>query len=237
MPDPEFTTSVAARLHVPWPAHATPPAQGTSCTNLSATGACCPAVLDGHGIHAMLCQFGGGVVHRHNAVARALASIIHSVTGAAVHIEKRTSELRRVFRGRLQEGQMDLIVADLGGGPTYIDVAVVSPVVATAPHLAGAAKKPGYAALRAEFGKRQRYPVNNIVPFVLELGGRAGPSAQKFVRDLFKTEGSARGQSISDVWANLSSALHTATACHIIKTGHAQPPLCPTQLDSASPPA
>ena len=132
---------------------------------------------------------------------------------------------------------MDLIVADLGGAITYIDVAVVSPVVATAQHLAGAARTPGYAALRAEFGKRQRYPVNNIVPFVMELGGRAGPSAQKLIRDLFKTEGSARDQSISDVWATLSSALHSATAHQINKTGHTHAAPNTTQLDSASPPA
>ena len=84
---------------------------------------------------------------------------------------------------------MDLLVTDFMGARAYIDVTIVSPVVHTAYHLASAAKKPGYAALRAEYGKRQRYPVPNIIPFVLELGGRPGPTVVRFVRDLFKFDG------------------------------------------------
>ena len=105
---------------------------------------------------------------------------------------------------------MDLLVTDFMGARAYIDVAVVSPAVVAAYHLASAAKKPGYAALRAEYGKRQRYPVNNIIPFVLELGGRPGPTAIRFIRDLFKLEGSSREQNIADVWTTISAALQTS---------------------------
>ena len=107
---------------------------------------------------------------------------------------------------------MDLIVTNFTGSMVYIDVTIVSPIIASPHHLAQAAKKPGYAALRAEFGKRQRYPVDTILPFAMEIGGRAGPSAQKFIKELFKTEGSTRDQNIADVWSTLSSALHTATS-------------------------
>ena len=122
-----------------------------------------------------------------------------------------------MFQGRLQEGQMDLIVTNHTGKTQYIDVTVVSPVVNNPSHLSNAAKKPGYAALRAEYGKRQRYPVDAIVPFALELGGRPGPTAQTFVRDLFTTEGSTRDISIAGAWSSISSALHDFTSSQIHK--------------------
>ena len=170
----------------------------------------------------------GGVIRRHDAIARALATIIHDVTGAMVHLEKRTAELQRILHGRMQEGQMDLIVTNLNGRTVYIDVTIVSPVIVSPFHLAQAANKPGYAALRAEFGKRQRYPIPNLIPFAIEIGGRPGPAARTFIRDLFREDGAARDQSIADAWSTLSTALHSATAHQLNKT--AKPPAHPHHL-------
>ena len=178
---------------------------------------------------------------RHDRVVRVLASIITQITGTRVQIERRTAEIRRIFRGRLQEGQMDLLVTDIMGARTYIDVTIVSPIVHTAYHLAAAAKKPGYAALRAEFGKRQRCPVPNIMPFVLEIGGRPGPTALRFIHDLVKTEGASRAHSIADVWATISTTLQSSIAdqlhrAHQLSTPTDTPPaIAPTQLDTPSP--
>lgn len=83
------------------------------------------------------------MVRRHNAVVRTLASLIHAITGAAVHVERRTEELRRLFQGRMQEGQMDLIITNFAGVVTYIDVCIVSPILANQHHLVQAAKKTG----------------------------------------------------------------------------------------------
>lgn len=169
---------------------------------------------------------------RHDRVVRVLASIITQITGTRVHIERRTAEIRRIFRGRLQEGQMDLLVTDIMGARTYIDVTIVSPIVHTAYHLAAAAKKPGYAALRAEYGKRQRYPIPNLIPFVLELGGRPGPTALRFVRELFKVEGSTRSQTIADVWATISSTLQSSIADQLHA---AHQPLTPAHQTAPTP--
>ena len=114
-------------------------------------------------------------MRRHDNIVKVFATIIHSVTGARVEVEKRTDELRHMFKGRLQEGQMDLIATTLNGQPTYIDVAIVSPVVADPHHIARAAKKPGYAAMRAEYGKRQRYPNTQHRTFCLGAGRAARP--------------------------------------------------------------
>ena len=163
------------------------------------------------------------MVRRHNAVVRTLASLIHAITGAAVHVERRTEELRRLFQGRMQEGQMDLIITNFAGVVTYIDVCIVSPILANQHHLVQAAKKTGYAALRAEYGKRQRYPVNTMIPFALELGGRPGPTAKLFIRELFRTEGATTDQRIADAWCTISTALHSATSKQINKTGTPHP--------------
>ena len=134
----------------------------------------------------MICQFGGGVVRRHDAVVRALATIVQDITRARVAIERRSATLDRQVAGENQEGQMDIIVMNTDGVVQYIDVAIVSPVIANANHLASAGNKDGYAAKRAEDRKRARYPIRNLVPFVIELGGRPGNLARKFVASKFQ---------------------------------------------------
>ena len=119
---------------------------------------------------------------------------------------------------------MDLIITNVVGAATYVDVCIVSPILANQYHLTQAANKPGYAALRAEYGKRQRYPVPNMIPFALELGGRPGPTAKLFIRQLFSTDGATTDQRIADAWSTISTALHSAVATQINKTGTLQAP-------------
>ena len=152
------------------------------------------------------------MVKRHDAVVRALATIIYQATRAETKIEARTSNLDRQQQGRTQEGQMDIIVMNLDGTVHYIDVAIVSPVIANANHLAAASLRDGYAAKRMEAHKYNRYPVRNLVPFVLELGGRPGPAARKFVSSLFAESDTTKARGIAQVWATLSSVLQSAVA-------------------------
>ena len=134
---------------------------------------------------------------------------------------------------------MDLILTNLGGRTVYIDVTIVSPIVTSPYHLMQAATKPAYAAMRAEYGKRQRYPIPDLIPFALEIGGRPGPAAQQFIRSLFREEGATRDRRIADAWSTLSTALHSATSHQLNRS--AVPPTAitlapgPTQLDTCSP--
>ena len=174
---------------------------------------------------------------RHDAVLRALAALITRMTGASVQIERRTTELRRIFKGRIQEGQMDIITTDFTGARIYIDVTIVSSVVAHRYHLAQAANKPSYAAMRAEYGKRQRYPTGNIIPFALEIGGRPGPSALRFIRQLHRTPGTDRSLRIADAWSTISTALHGAVSTQLNKSAsptHTLPTIPRTQLGTPS---
>ena len=115
MDDDKLSIAVATRLGTPWSAHPTPPTSTPMCPNVTAAGAICGQPLDPDGFHACLCGSGGGIVKRHDAVLRALAGLITRVTGASVQIERRTTELRRIFKGRIQEGQMDIIATDFTG--------------------------------------------------------------------------------------------------------------------------
>ena len=102
----------------------------------------------------MICQFGGGVVRRHDAVVHALASLVHEITRARAAVEQRSVTMDRQVPGGNQDRQIDIIVMTLGGVVQYIDVAIVSPVIANASHLANAGSRGGYAASRAEAKKR-----------------------------------------------------------------------------------
>ena len=86
-------------------------------------------------------------MRRHCAVVNALVMLISQIMGAIVYVERRADKLRRILRDRMQEGQMDLIVTELNGALTYIDVETVSAVVSDAQHLWRAASERGYAAL------------------------------------------------------------------------------------------
>ena len=99
---------------------------------------------------------------------------------------------------------------NVDGSVRYIDVAIVSPVVANAAHLAGASTRDGYAAKRAEAYKRNRYPIDNLVPVVIELGGRPGPTARKFVAQLFPEDEPERAKAIAQVWSTLSNVVQSA---------------------------
>ena len=119
---------------------------------------------------------------------------------------------------------MDIVVIDYGARKTYVDVTVVSPVQANAHFMMEAVTKPSHAASRAEYLKRQRYPHRDLVPFAIELGGRAGPSATKFISSLFKTHSPPTDYTPSDAWTTISTALHTAAASQVL-AAHSKAPL------------
>ena len=164
-------------------------------------------------------------MHRHDTFVRTLAGLIHTITGTAVHIERRVAELSRICKNRMQEAQPDIIVASFTSGPKYLDVVLPSPVIANQHHLNQSANRPGYAATHMEYKKRMRYTNPNLIPFAVELGGRPGPSALRFIRDLFRHEGADRETKISDAWSLLSTTLQSSVADQILKTHN--PPTVP----------
>lgn len=112
---------------------------------------------------------------------------------------------------------MDIIAMNRDGHVQYIDVAIVSPVIANQTHLANAGARNGYAARRAEDKKKSRYRVAGLVPFVIEFGGRPGPAAHKFVSSLFDADDPGKAVGIARVWSTLSSVVNSATAMQVCR--------------------
>ena len=104
-----FRVSVARRLMIPHPA--APNATGVvqSCPNKSAVGLICNKPVDTQQHHCYGCRYGGGVDRSHAAVARCLADVIQSHSGAKVFIEQEVPALTRVVNGQTEHAHMDLV--------------------------------------------------------------------------------------------------------------------------------
>ena len=121
-----FRVSVARRLMLPHPAVADPADVVQFCPNKSAAGVICNKPLDPKQHHCYGCRYGGGVDRRHAALARCLADVIQSHSGAKVFIEQEVPALTRVVNGQTEHARMDLVF-DLHGSITYLDVSIVAP--------------------------------------------------------------------------------------------------------------
>ena len=123
-----FRVSVARRLMLPHPAAANPADVVQFCSNKSAAGVICNKPLDLKQHHCYGCRYGGGVDHRHAALARCLADIIHSHSGVKVFIEQEVPALTRVVNGQTEHARMDLVF-NLDVSITYLDVSIVAPLL------------------------------------------------------------------------------------------------------------
>ena len=160
-----------------------------TCANRGGDGARCNAPIDAEGQHACVCERGGGVTRRHDALRDKLAARLAQDLGVAVHKEQVLPELDFTdAQGILHPGRMDLVVALPGAAPALLDLTVVSPWSANGPLEVAAASRDGAAAERAEDRKRRRYPGGRVVPMVLETGGRWGPAALAWLRAAYKGE-------------------------------------------------
>ena len=71
-----FVIALRRRLQIPWPWLPQPPEDRIVCKHVGQHGRTCDCVVDPMGIHMTICKLGGGVVRRHNAIVKALATII-----------------------------------------------------------------------------------------------------------------------------------------------------------------
>ena len=170
-----FQVSMARRLMLAHPAAAHATDIAPTCPNVSAAKRVCTCRIDAHQLHCIVCKSGGGVDQRHSALARCLADLVTTHTGAKVQIEQTIPGLPRELRPRAQpeRARMD-IVFHLHGQIYYIDTAVVTPFSANAGLIAAASTRPSYMAKREEKKKFDRTPRINLVPFILETTGRPG---------------------------------------------------------------
>ena len=106
--------------------------------------------------------------------------------------------------------------------PTLIDVMVTHRVSLYAEKLLRNATTDGAGAQAGEADKRDRYPrARDLVPFVIEAGGRIGKAPREFVRRVAPGSPSARAEAIGELWQDISTQLQKSNAWMIMRsTGH-----------------
>ena len=157
----------------------------------------------------MICKSGGGVDQRHSALARCLADLITTHTGAKARIEQSLPWLTHTnSNGQTEMARMDIVVA-LRGLTCYIDTAIVAPFSSNIGLMTAASGRPGFMAKREEKKKFDRYPRINLIPFILETTGRPGYHAQKFIKQLY-SDADHPPTAIRDAWTAIQTTLHNS---------------------------
>ena len=163
------------------------PLAATTCKNKTAEGRACGDALDSNGKHDSTCKLGGGVIRRHNHVAKVPAGLLKRWTGQAPLLEQRIPTWDRLRRNpRANEDPVERAVLDVqyteDNERRWLDATTRHPAAGTEADVAAAARKAGTASRRAERGKHERYPGPALTAFVVELPGRLGGEARQWLR-------------------------------------------------------
>ena len=207
IPDAHFIRALRRRLRV------RPSEMGGTCRhkNKGNGGALCGQALDARGLHARVCNSGGGILRRHDRIRDWLAKWIGKMLGQEVPTEQyvgKWDRWKRDARGQLvlERARLDIVFQGRAG-PVYVDIAVVEAGAGAASTLRERSVQDGLAAAREEDDKRRRYPGPDLVPFVVEAGGRLGESAQSLIRSVAPRDPVDRGQEIAAAKRTLSALL------------------------------
>ena len=152
---------------------------------------------------------GGGVDRRHAALARCLADVILSHSGAKVFIDQAVPALTRVR----QPDRVSMHAWTSSSTSTDQSHIWMSPLLLLSLAIRfwsqQTSTRPGFTAKSAEKGKFDRYPRINLVPFILETTGRPWSTRQKIISYLMRDAGNPP-LAIRDTWSAVQSVLHSA---------------------------
>ena len=207
--DQAFVTSVRARLWLPIYTsegirlHRTKPRLGHPSSQ-------CACQRDIRARHPFLCQVGGAVVARHNALRDLFAEIATEATGLPSTIEQHdhsTGDARRP----------DVHFQNERGETVHVDVAVVT---FHAGRVNGDPRqaRPGWAVATEEAFKRRKYRELRLMPAVVSHLGRPGADLATLIKSLSTQKDlGERSEAISSMWQSWSSTLMHWNA-HILAT-------------------
>ena len=111
----------------------------------------------------------------------------------------------------LERARLDVVFQGVTG-PVYVDVAIVEAGAGSLHARRLRAKQDGEAAAHEEDDKRKRYPGPDLVPFVVEAGGRLGEAAETLIRSVAPKDPVERSQAIASAKRTLSSLLQMGNA-------------------------
>ena len=158
----------------------------------------------------MQCGCSGATVKRHDEISLKLYEWLLEHCPNVVTKE----QCLEIFEGPHNEtGRMDIIAHKEDGTPEYVDITVGTVISRTPAKLAAAALHDGAMAAMEEREKLARYPMApNLVPFVIEMGGRAGNMARAFVRRHAPIDLATRTVAIASLWQDISVVLQRHNA-------------------------
>ena len=160
----------------------------------------CGCQCDRFGLHALHCQVGGDIVRRHNALRDLTAEeVIPNATGMPAMVEQHEES-------HGDDRRPDISYQDWRGATSWLDVAIVSPVV----RQGGQARhtRAGAAIAAHESMKRRKYPALALTPLVCSHLGRAGAGLVTFIRGICRnSDEGARTMAIGQFWQSWASTL------------------------------
>ena len=212
LPDSHFEVAIQRRLRI------RPQTGAGTCRHKykDAGGQVCGQPLDARGRHARTCKVGGAILRRHDRIRDWLAAWLGKMLGQEVATEQFVPKWDRIKRNRqgqqvVERARLDVVFQGLAG-PIYIDVAVVEAGSESGQALARRAAEDGAAAALEEDEKRRRYPGPDLVPFVVEAGGRLGGAAELLIRSVAPKDPVERSAAISEAKRALSNLVQFGNA-------------------------
>ena len=180
------------------------------------TGNLCSQPLDPQELHARTCKVGGAIVRRHDRIRDWLASWISRMMDHEILTEQYVPKWDRVktnVRGEqeVERARLDIVFQGRTG-PVYVDIAITEAGTASAQALSQRAQVDGAAAAHEEREKHWRYPGPDLIPFVVEAGGRMGVSAESFLRSVVPKDLEDRPAEIAAAKQALSCLLQLGNA-------------------------
>ena len=215
MPHKHYITALRYRTHTP--------VTFTTTTNLcqhTNTKRTCLHQLDPQGHHALTCQIGGQPTIKHNH----LRDILHNwlvKMGFFSQREQHIPELDTVDEhGAPRQAIMD-IYTTIDDRQFLIDISVTDAVSNCPVRTTSRSNNNATAAMEREQQKRARYQHDpRLIPFVLEVGGRWGSTAEAWVKSIAPTDPTERATTLSQLGYELSTSLQRSNADMIITAHH-----------------
>jgi hypothetical protein len=186
-----FRTALRARLRCCYPGHdaavsnSTPPT--ANCQHRDTSRKHCEGDLDESGLHASCCRVGGLVDRWHDACRDWLRGFLATVGTDSLPEQVVPAWHNEHAEAGRREAVLDLMLQDLRGRRTYVDVSFTLADSSNARLLSARARVDGSAAAERVARKRRRYPGDRfpgaaLVPFVLEAHGRQSPETHAFLK-------------------------------------------------------
>ena len=215
MPRKHYLTALRYRAHAP--------ISYTTTSNLcqhTNTKRTCLHPLDPQGHHALTCQIGGQPTQKHNHLRDILYNWLVS-WGFFCQREQRVPELDDTNADGTPRHAILDIYTTINDRQYLIDISVTDAVSDCPVRANSRSHTNATAAMEREQQKRTRY--NNdprLIPFVFEVGGRWGPTAEAWIKTLAPTDPTERSTALAQLRYELSTSLQRSNADMIITAHH-----------------